>query len=379
MNRRFNIPFNRPFVGANEEKYLHEVLQSRLLAGNNRFTRRVQKEFEKKFSFKKTLLTTSATDALEMSAILSDIQPGDEVIVPAYTFVSTALAFVRQGAKIVFIDSMDDHPNMDVSLLPSLITSKTKAIVVVHYAGISVEMDFVNSIAKEHNIKVIEDAAQAVDSYYKGQPLGGLGDFGVFSFHETKNIHCGEGGLLIVNDEKYFERSEIIWEKGTNRSQFYRGMVNKYEWQDIGSSFLPDELNAAFLLGQIENLEYIQERRKKIWNAYYEELKYWAKKHNVILPYIPDFATNNAHMFYLIFPNANNRDLILKTLQEKGILAVFHYLALNRSPYILKNQSYVAMPNAEKFSDTLIRLPLFVDLTDEELMYIIESIKSFTF
>jgi len=379
MNRRFNIPFNKPYVGPKEKHYINEVLQIRLLAGNNYFTKKVQKEFEQQFSFKKTLLTTSATDALEMSAILSDIQPGDEVIVPAYTFVSTALAFVRQGAKIVFIDSMDDHPNMDVSQLPLLITPKTKAIVVVHYAGISVDMDFVNSIAKEHNIKVIEDAAQAVDSYYKGQPLGGLGDFGVFSFHETKNIHCGEGGLLIINDEKYFERSEIIWEKGTNRSQFYRGMVNKYEWQDIGSSFLPNELNAAFLLGQMEHLSYIQEKRKKIWNTYYKELKDWAEKHNVILPRIPDFATNNAHMFYLIFPKTENRALVLKTLQQKGILAVFHYLALNKSPYILKNQSYVAMPNAEKFSDTLIRLPLFVDLTDAELMYIIESIKSIAF
>ncbi len=267
------IPFNKPFLTGKEAHYMYQAVYTGKLSGNGEFTKKCQKFFEEKYGFKKALLTTSCTDALEMCAILCDVQPGDEVIVPSYTFVSSALAFVRQGAKIIFADSMASNPNIDAEKLEVLITPKTKVIVPVHYAGVACDMDRIIEIANKHNILVVEDAAQAIDSYYKGRPLGSIGHMSAFSFHETKNIIAGEGGLLAINDERFIRRSEILWEKGTNRSEFFRGEVNKYGWVDTGSSFLPSEVIAAFLWAQLENMELIQNRRKAIWEQYHEGLK----------------------------------------------------------------------------------------------------------
>ena len=278
------------------------------LSGNGYFTKKCQKFFEEKYGFKKCLLTTSGTDALEMCAMLCDLKAGDEVIVPSYTFVSTALAFLREGATVVFADSMDSNPNLDANKLESLITSRTKVIAPVHYAGVACDMDAIMAVAEKHNLIVVEDAAQAIDSYYKGRPLGSCGHLGAFSFHETKNITAGgEGGLLTINDERFIRRSEILWEKGTNRAEFFRGAVNKYGWVDMGSSFLPAEINAAFLWAQLENLEDIQAKRKKIWEQYFAGLQGLAANGYVRLPQIPGYATNNTHMFYLICRNLEER------------------------------------------------------------------------
>jgi len=291
------IPFNKPFFTGQETEYIKQAVSSGKISGNGTFTNKCQNFFEKKYGFKKCLLTNSCTDALEMSAILCDIQPGDEVIVPSYTFVSTANAFVLRGAKIVFADSRLDHPGIDESKIERLITSRTKMIVPVHYAGVACNMDVIMEIAKRHHLFVVEDAAQAIDSYYKGRPLGGIGHIGCFSFHETKNIQCGEGGMIVINDERFCKRAEIIWEKGTNRAEFFRGEVNKYGWVDIGSSFLPSEITAAFLFAQIEHLDEIQTRRKQIWNTYYDELKTLEKLNFLKLPYTPEYASNNGHLF----------------------------------------------------------------------------------
>jgi len=272
------IPFNKPYLSGNETDYIHQAVASGHISGNGMFTKKCQTFFEERWGFKKCLLTTSCTDALEMSALLLDIKPGDEVIMPSYTFVSTALAFVRQGAKIVFVDSREDHPNMDESLIEALITPQTRAIVPVHYAGMACDMDKIIALAEKYNLFVVEDAAQAIDSYYNGKPLGSMGHLGCFSFHETKNIQSGEGGMLAINDERFMKRAEIVWEKGTNRAEFFRGEVNKYGWVDIGSSFLPSDIIAAFLYAQLENLDDIQKRRKDIWNTYYDGLKPLADK-----------------------------------------------------------------------------------------------------
>ena len=286
------IDFNRPFLTGKEAHYMYQAVYTKKLSGNGVFTKKCQQFFEDKYGFKKCVLTTSGTDALEMAAILCDVQPGDEVIVPSYTFVSSALAFVRQGARIIFADSYADNPNIDADKLESLITDKTKVIVPVHYAGVACDMDKIMDIANRHGIFVVEDAAQAIDSYYKGRPLGSIGHFGCFSFHETKNVTAGgEGGLLCVNDERFIRRAEIIWEKGTNRAEFFRGMVNKYGWVDTGSSFLPSEINSAFLWAQLENLEAIQTRRKAIWNTYQEALQPLADKGCFKTPDIPQFST----------------------------------------------------------------------------------------
>ena len=315
-----------------------------------------------------------------MAAILCDIHPGDEVIVPSYTFVSSALAFVREGAKIVFADSYADNPNIDADKIESLITPRTKVIVPVHYAGVACDMDKIMSIAREHRILVVEDAAQAIDSYYKGRPLGGIGDFGCISFHETKNVTAGgEGGLLIVNDEQYVRRAEIIWEKGTNRAEFFRGMVNKYGWVDIGSSFLPSEINAAFLYAQLESLTEIQGRRKEIWTQYYEGLKGLEDKGLISLPYIPTYATNNAHMFYVICRSLEERTALINFLKQNGILAVFHYLSLHKSKYYEEHTEdpIPELSNCDRCADTLVRLPMFFELTNEDVNYTIDKIKAF--
>ena len=297
-----------------------------------------------------------------MSAILLDIKEGDEVIMPSYTFVSTANAFVLRGAKIIFVDSRSDHPGMDESQIEKRITPKTKAIVVVHYAGVAVDMNVVMDVAKKHGLYVVEDAAQAIDSYYHGKPLGSIGHMAAFSFHETKNIQCGEGGMLVVNDDKFIKRAEIIREKGTNRSAFFRGEVDKYGWVDIGSSYLPSEIIAAFLWAQLENLEDIQTKRIEIWNNYYNKLKDWTIKNSIQLPIIPDFATNNGHMFYLTCQNIQQRTEILDALKQNNIFAVFHYISLHSSPYYLEKHDGRVLQNTDNFTDTLLRLPLFYEL-----------------
>jgi dTDP-4-amino-4,6-dideoxygalactose transaminase len=312
-----------------------------------------------------------------MAAILAEITPGDEVIVPSYTFVSTANAFVLRGAKIIFADSGTDNPNIDVNKIENLITKKTKAIVIVHYAGISCNMDKVCELANKYNILVIEDAAQALDSFYKEKPLGGFGHLSAFSFHETKNVISGEGGMLVINDDKFIRRAEIIWEKGTNRAEFFRGMVNKYGWVDIGSSFLPSEIVAAFLYAQLENLEKIQQKRKHLWDIYYKNLSALGDRNLLSMPYIPEYASNNAHMFYILCNDEKTRNELLDHLKANGILAVFHYLSLHKSPFYADKYQGGELPNSDKYTNRLIRLPLFYELQDSEINFICKSIYNF--
>ena len=368
------IPFNKPFLSGNETKYIEEAVRSMKISGDGIFTKKCHTFFEEKYGFLKCLLTTSCTDALEMAAILIDIQAGDEVIMPSYTFVSTANAFVLRGAKIVFADSLPDHPNIDVSKIEALITPKTKAIVPVHYGGVACDMDVIMELATRFNLFVIEDAAQAIDSFYKGLPLGGIGHLAAFSFHETKNIISGEGGMLVINDTKFAERAEIIREKGTNRSQFYRGEVDKYGWMDIGSSFLPSDIIAAFLFAQLENLDKIQAKRIASWNSYYELLKPLADQNLFKLLHFDKDKTNNGHLFALIMPNLEERSKLLDFMRTKGILAVFHYLSLHKSPFYQEKHDGRTLENCDNFSDTLIRLPFYYELTQEEIEFICNSI-----
>jgi dTDP-4-amino-4,6-dideoxygalactose transaminase len=365
-------PFNKPYLTGKETHYIYEAVNSGKISGNGIFTKRCQLFFEEKYGFKKTLLTTSCTDALEMAAILANIQPGDEVIMPSYTFVSTALAFVREGAKIVFADSYANHPNIDADKIEALITDKTKIIVPVHYAGVACDMEKIMSLAKKYDLIVIEDAAQAIDSFFTfsdgtKKALGTIGHLSAFSFHETKNIISGEGGMLGINDERFIDRSEIIWEKGTNRSQFFRGEINKYGWVDTGSSFLPSEIVSAFLWAQLENLENIQNKRIAHWNNYYEKLQQWSKKNQIELPMIPDFATNNAHMFYLICKNIEQRTSLIKHLSNHGVHAVFHYQSLHISDYYKSKHDDRDLPNCDKFTDCLVRLPMFYEVDTNEV------------
>ncbi|MFY7743623.1 MAG: dTDP-4-amino-4,6-dideoxygalactose transaminase [Flavobacterium sp.] len=361
------IPFNKPYLTGNETKYIEEAVKSGKISGNGIFTKKCQHFFESNYGIKKALLTTSCTDALEMAAILINIKGGDEVIMPSYTFVSTANAFVLRGAKIVFADSQNEHPNLDETKLEALITSKTKAIVPVHYAGVACEMDTIMALAKKYNLFVIEDAAQAVDSFYTGKDgikkaLGSIGHLAAFSFHETKNIISGEGGLLAINDEQFVERAEIIWEKGTNRSAFFRGEVDKYGWVDIGSSFLPSEIIAAFLWAQLENLEKIQSTRKLHWENYYSKLSDWASENKIELPKIPSYATNNAHMFYLVCNSLEQRTSLLDYLKKNEILAVFHYISLCDSPFYKSKYDGRILKESDKFTNQLLRLPLYFEV-----------------
>ena len=390
------IPFNKPFLTGKEAHYIYQAVYSGKLSGNGVYTKKCQNFFEEQYGFRKALMTTSCTDALEMAAILCDIKPGDEVIAPSYTFVSTVLAFVRQGAKIVFCDSCKDNPDIDPDRIETLITPRTRVIIPVHYAGVACDMDRIMDIAHRHNLLVVEDAAQAIGSYYKGRPLGSIGHFGCFSFHETKNIIAGEGGLLTINDERFIRRSEIIWEKGTNRSEFFRGEVNKYGWIDTGSSFLPSELISAFLWAQIENIDTIQARRKAIWEQYYAGLKPIADKGLITLPDIPAYATNNAHMFYIVCRSLEERSAFIAHMKQNGIQAVFHYLSLHRSGFYLTHPDSrpdnckeiervgdeeqvvgLHLPNCDHFADCLVRLPLFYELTDEEVKRVLDSCHNF--
>ena len=372
------IPFNKPYLTGKEAHYMYQAVYTGKLSGNGIFTKRCQQFFEEKYGFKKTLLTTSCTDALEMCALLCDVGPGDEVIVPSYTFVSSALAFVRQGCKIVFADSMEDNPNIDADKIESLITPHTKVIVPVHYAGVACDMDKIMDIANRHNLLVVEDAAQAIDSYYKGRPLGTIGHLSAFSFHETKNIIAGEGGLLGINDERFIHRAEILWEKGTNRSEFFRGEVNKYGWVDIGSSFLPSEVIAAFLWAQLENMDDIQQKRKFLWKTYYAGLQELEKVGCVRLPRVPDYATNNAHMFYIVCRNLDERTRLIQYLKDHDVLSVFHYLSLHKSDFYISHYSDSPnLPHCDRYADCLVRLPMFYELTKEQAEYIVYNITSF--
>ena len=370
------IYFNKPYLTGNETTYLKDAVEKGKISGNGFYTNRCHDFFKLKLKNEFNLCTTSCTDALEMSALLCNIKTGDEVIMPTFTFVSTANAFMLRGAKIRFVDSRKDHPGMDEELIEELITKNTKAIVVVHYAGVACDMDKVVKIAKRHKLIIIEDAAQAIDSYYKGKALGSIGDLGTFSFHETKNIQCGEGGLLSINNATYKERAEIIWEKGTNRSAFWRGEVDKYNWVDIGSSFLPSELNSSFLFAQLEQLEVIQKQRKSIWNKYNDSLKIIADK-NISLPFIPNYASNNSHMYYLICNSLTERDSLINHLKKNNILAVFHYICLHDSPFFKNKHDGRLMPNAKRYEDCLVRLPLWVEMTEKETGYVIQKVLEF--
>lgn len=377
------ITFNKPYLTGKELEYIEVAVQNHLhISGNGSYTKKCHSFIEEKYDVKKCLLTTSCTDALEMAALLINVQPGDEIIIPSYTFVSTALAFVRQGAKIIFADSISDNPNIDATKIEALITPKTKAIVPVHYAGVSCDMDKIMEIATKHNLYVIEDAAQAIDSFFISENgdkkvLGSIGHFGCFSFHETKNIQCGEGGMLVINDEQFIQRAEIIWEKGTNRAEFYRGEVNKYGWKDIGSSFLPSDLLAAFLFAQLENINRIQTKRKDIWDSYYKGLQQLDMENHIKLPSIPNYATNNAHMFFIICKSADERQALITFLKNKGVITVFHYLSLHQSEYYYEKHDGRVLPYSDHFSNCLLRLPMYYELEEEQVNTITNLIKDF--
>jgi dTDP-4-amino-4,6-dideoxygalactose transaminase len=371
------ITFNKPYFTGNETKYIEEAVRSMKISGDGIFTKKCHSFFEEKYGFHHCLLTTSCTDALEMAAILIDINAGDEVIVPSYTFVSTANAFVLRGAKIVFADSLPDHPNMDTSKIEALITPKTKAIVPVHYGGVACDMDEIMSLAVKYSLYVIEDAAQAIDSFYNGKPLGGIGHLAAFSFHETKNIISGEGGMLVVNDRKFVKRAEIIREKGTNRSQFFRGEIDKYGWVDLGSSFLPSDIIAAFLFAQLENIDKIQAKRKAIWNSYYEMLKPLSIKNHFKLLELNKSQTNNGHLFALIMNSIEERTALIEFMKNNGIMPVFHYLGLHKSYFYQDKHDGRNLLNSDKFTDTLLRLPFYYELTTSEIEFIGSTIFKF--
>lgn len=373
------IPFNVPPYIGKEQNYIKQAIErSKKLCGDGIFTKKCNTWLEEKFHSPKVLLTTSCTHALEMSAILADIKPGDEVIMPSYTFVSTANAFVLRGAKIVFVDIRPDTMNIDERLIEDAITSKTKAIVPVHYAGVACEMDTIMEIAKKHNFYVIEDAAQGVMSKYKGQALGAIGDFGCYSFHETKNYTMGEGGAVLIQKIDALERAEIIREKGTDRSKFFRGQVDKYSWVDIGSSYLPSELNAAYLYAQLEEADKINENRLKTWNIYNNELKDLQQKNLIELPFVPNECEHNAHMFYIKCKDLEERTKLINYLRENEIMTAFHYIPLHTSDAGLK---YARFNGIDKYttreSERLLRLPLFYNIEECKVEYVIDCIKKF--
>ncbi len=372
-----NIPFNKPAVVGNELRYIREALLNGCASGNGAFTKACHRHLEETLGVSKALLTTSCTDALEMSAVLLGIGAGDEVIVPSFTFVTTANAFALHGATPVFADIRPDTLNIDESRIEELITPRTRAIVPVHYAGVGCEMDRIREIADAHNLVVIEDNAHGLFGKYKGKPLGTFGEMATLSFHETKNIGCGEGGALLLNDPDLVKRAEIIWEKGTNRGQFVRGEVAKYTWVDIGASYLPSDLVAAYLLGQLEQQSKIQEKRRKIWSRYYAELKGWAREHGVRLPIVPVDCDQAYHMFYMLMPTEADRTELIEHLGDHGVYSVFHYVPLHNSPMGLKMGGGSAdCPVTERMSARLVRLPFYFDFTDEEQDRVIGAVQS---
>lgn len=375
------IPFNKPYLTGKEAHYLYQAVLSGKISGDGIFTKKCHQWLEEKYGFPKVLLTTSCTDALELAALLLRIEPGDEVIIPSYTFVSTANAFALRGAKIRFVDSRKDHPGMDEDKIEEVITEKTRAIIPVHYAGVASDMDKINALAAKYHLKVVEDAAQAIDSWFIGKdgktPLGACGDLGCFSFHETKNIMAGEGGMLAIRNPEYASRAEILREKGTNRSAFFRGEVDKYNWVDLGSSFLPSDIIAAFLYAQLENLDGIQARRLSLWNRYYRNLEESEKAGHLARPVLPSFATQNGHMFYIICRNLDDRTKLAEHLKKNGIYAVFHYLSLHAAPYFQENHDGRPLLESDRYTDCLLRLPLFYELEDAQVDYICDSIQAF--
>ena len=373
------IPFNRPTNVGNEIEYIQQAIQSSHLAGDGSFTKKSHAILEQTMNVSKALLTTSCTHALEMSALLLELKEGDEVIVPSFTFVSTINAFVLRGARAVFADVRPDTLNLDESKLEVLITPQTRAIVVVHYAGVGCEMDAIMEIANRHKIPVIEDNAHGLFGKYKGKDLGTFGVMATQSFHETKNLTSGEGGALLINDEKYFEDAEVLREKGTNRSRFFRGQVDKYTWVNLGSSYLPSEILAAHLLAQLEKREEIQSARKKIWETYYKELGAWAEENHVQMPFVPAHCEQTYHMFYMLFPNLEARTKAIAHLKERGVQAVFHYLPLHLSPMGEKYGGKVGdCPVTEQVSDQLIRLPFYTNMTEDEQKTVIAALKEFS-
>ena len=372
-----SIPYNKPFISGNELSYIADAVLTGKISGDGKYTKLCQEFFEKKYGFAKTLLTSSCTDALEMCALLCNLQQGDEVIAPSYTFVSTVNPFVLRGAVIKFCDSRKDHPGIDESKIESLITGKTKAIVVTHYAGVACDMDIIMALGKKYNLSIIEDAAHCIDAYYKDKPLGSIGHMSAFSFHETKNIIAGEGGMIVLNKSSLIERAEVIREKGTNRSKFFRGEVDKYGWVDVGSSFLPSDITAAFLYAQAENIESIQAKRKQIWQRYYDAFADLKEQGKVRLPFLPQYSTNNSHIFYLICNTNEERTSLINYLQKAGILAIFHYLPLHLSAYYTSNHPAESLPMAERYATHLLRLPLFYTLNKEEQQFIIDKVKKF--
>ena len=371
------IPFNKPYYPLKGALAVVQATLSGTISGNGKYTKLCQAFFEKNYAFRKTLLTTSCSDALEMAALLSGIRQGDEVIMPSYTFVSTANAFLLRGAVIRFADTLPGIPNIDPEAVRDLITPKTRVIVVVHYSGIACDMDPILAMAAEHHLLVIEDAAHAIDSYYKGRPLGSLGQFGTFSFHETKNIFCGEGGLLAVNDEQFVRRAEIIWEKGTNRAAFYRGEIDKYGWVDTGSSFLPSDALAAFLHTQLMMLPRIQDRRKRAWYRYHEALRPLEEAGYLKRPVVPDYATVNGNMYFVETTSIDERDRLIAHLKSHGIMAVFHYPPLHTSQYFTPLHDGRPLPNTEHFSDTIVRLPFYYSLKKSQIHYVADTIGRF--
>ena len=375
MKAETRIPFNKPYLTGQELSYVKQVLASNHLSGNGPFTKRCQAFFEERYGFGKTFLTSSCTDALEMCAILADIQPGDEVIMPSYTFVSTANAFALRGARIRFADSLPGNPNIDPKSVSELVSDKTKAVVVVHYAGIACHMDEILEITTKNNLVCIEDAAQAIDSSYKGRPLGSLGDLAALSFHETKNIQCGQGGLAVVNNPKFSERAEYVWEKGTNRSQFVRGQVDKYSWVDLGSSYLPGEAVAALLWAQLEKLDEIQVKRRKIWQSYSERLTELGEL--IGRPDVPEGADQNGHLYYLTFRDSHEVSDFRAHCDEQGVQATTHYISLHQSSYYAAEREARSLPHSDRFTETLVRLPLFPEMTNEHLDRVVNTVKLF--
>ncbi len=372
------IDFNRPPMVGTEMNYIQQAFDSHKLCGDGEFTKKCSRWMEEHFQAKHILLTTSGTHALEMAAFLCDLQPGDEVIMPSYTFCSSADAFVLQGAKIVFVDVRPDTMNIDETQIEAAITDRTRVIVPVHYAGVACEMDAIMDIARRHNLKVVEDAAQGVNAYYKGKALGTIGDFGCYSFHETKNYAMGEGGALVVNSEDMIERAEILREKGTNRSKFFRGQIDKYSWVEYGSSYLPSELNAAYLYAQLEVAEQINDKRKAIWMRYDEALRPLAERGLIEQPYVPDYATHNAHMYYIKLKDLETRQDLIKYLRSYDICSVFHYVPLHSAPAGLKFGRFFGEDvYTTKESDRLVRLPLFYNLSEEDQAFVIEKILAY--
>jgi dTDP-4-amino-4,6-dideoxygalactose transaminase len=371
------VSFNKPYYPPGSWLALYRAASAGTISGNGKYTQLCHRFFEETYGFRKSLLTTSCSDALEMAAILAGIKPGDEVIMPSFTFVSTANAFLVRGAKVIFADTLPDVPNIDPEKIEPLLTPKTKAMVVVHYSGIACDMDRIMAVAGKHKLFVIEDAAHSIDSWYKGKALGSIGHFGTFSFHETKNIFCGEGGMLTVNDEHSLNRAEIIWEKGTNRAAFYRGEISKYGWVDVGSSYLPSDALASFLWIQLKNLDRIQRKRISIWNRYFELLKPLEEKKLITLPVIPSYATVNGNLFYLLTQSYEEREKLLAFLNSHGIKAVFHYPPLHSSPYFTDKYEGRALPNTDRFSQCIVRLPFYYGLKKKEIRHVVNKIREY--